>query len=293
MIIVNLKGGIGNQLFQYALGRHLSLKNNTELLFDISTFRTYKWHKYSLNLFSIEEKYFKQSIKNWVKLKMFSSFTQSRVYYKRFKLIEDTAGPFDANILNAGKNTYLDGYWQSEKYFKDIRMIILKDLEIKRALTGINKEISESINAFDSVSIHIRRGNYVSNSEVNRIHGTCTSVYYDNSILYILQKVQNPHFFIFSDEIDWAKSNFRINYPHTFVDNNKGFDGENYQDEKNVDDLRLMSQCKHNIIANSSFSWWGAWLNKNPGKIVIAPLSWYKDQNTDTRDLLPDSWVRL
>lgn len=293
MIIINLKGGIGNQLFQYALGRQLSLKNNTELFFDICAFRTYKWHKYSLDLFSIEEKFFTRNFKNRILLRYYTYTQQSKQHYKRFKLTEDTFKPFDSNILNAGKNTYLDGYWQSEKYFIQNKHIIINDLIIKRELNGINKEISATLNACNSVSIHIRRGNYVSNSEVNNTHGTCDSNYYDKSIKYIIHRVQNPHFFIFSDEIEWAKSNFKINYPHTFIDSNIGYDGENYQDDKNVDDLRLMSLCKHNIIANSSFSWWGAWLNQNPEKIVVAPKKWFNDETIDTSDLIPENWIKI
>ena len=293
MVIVNLMGGIGNQLFQYALGRHLSIKNNTTLRLDINGYKSYKWHNYSLNLFSIEEDYFPHNIVNMGYLKFHIWLNMDKPNNKKFHIVETKLKPFDSNILNAGKNIYLDGYWQSEKYFKEIRHVLLKDLIIKRELTGNNKKISESINTCNSVGIHIRRGNYVTSAEANKIHGICTPEYYAKSILYIMQKIVQPHFFIFSDEIEWAKSNFIVNHPHTFVDTNKGFDGENYQDEKNVDDLRLMSLCKHNIIANSSFSWWGAWLNNNPDKIVVAPENWFSDQAIDSKDLIPELWIKL
>ena len=143
--------------------------------------------------------------------------------------------------------------------------------------TPINKNISELILNSNSVGIHIRRGNYVADAQVNHIHGTCDMDYYNRSIKYISGRITNPHFYIFSDEIEWAKQNFKIEFPMTYVDTNIGFDGENYQDDKNYEDLRLMSQCKHNIIANSSFSWWGAWLNVNPNKIIIAPKNWFAD----------------
>jgi hypothetical protein len=293
MIIVNVKGGIGNQLFQYALGRHLSLKNKTDLRLDIHGFKSYKWHNYSLHLFSIDEVFFPHSIKNLIYLH-FHAWRDRNISNKiKFRITEETLQPFDPAILNAAGDIYLDGYWQSEKYFKDIRHILLKDLNITRDFNSLNKKISGSINSCNSVSVHIRRGNYVANPRVNEIHGTCTPEYYDKSADYILQNVKDPHFFIFSDEIEWAKTNFKISAPHTFVDNNKGYDGENYQDEKNVDDLRLMSLCKHNIIANSSFSWWGAWLNENPGKIVIAPGKWFNDPKMNTVDLIPENWVRI
>jgi len=293
MVIVKLLGGIGNQLFQYALGRQLSLKNQTNLLLDIHGFRSYKWHKYSLNQFSIEEAFFSHNLINLAYLKFNTWRSKNKPYNKRFRITEDLLKPFDPNILKVKKTIYLDGYWQSEKYFKDIRHIILEDLTVKRELSGLNKTISDSINSCNSVSIHIRRGNYVSSAKANKIHGTSTPVYYADSISYMMSKVDNPHFFIFSDEIEWAKSNFTINNPHTFVDTNKGFDGENYQDEKNVDDLRLMSQCKHHIIANSTFSWWGAWLNENPEKLVIAPSKWFNDPALNTNDLIPDTWILL
>jgi hypothetical protein len=293
MIIVNLKGGIGNQLFQYALGRHLSIMNKTDLRLDIHGFKSYKWHNYSLQLFSINEVFFPHNIKNLLYLHFHKWKDNHATGNKKFRITEETLQPFDPAVLNAGSNLYLDGYWQSEKYFKDIRQVLLKDLMITRDFNSINGKISSSITSSNSVSVHIRRGNYVANPRVNEVHGTCTQEYYDKSAEYILQKVQDAHFFIFSDEIEWAKANFKINARHTFVDNNKGFDGENYQDEKNVDDLRLMSLCRHNIIANSSFSWWGAWLNENPEKIVIAPGKWFNDPKMDTVDLIPENWVRL
>ena len=226
-------------------------------------------------------------------LKYLTYIKQNRTKYKQFKLVEDTFQPFDPMVLKAGKNVYLEGYWQSEKYFKEIEYIIRKDLIIKPNLKGRNKDIAKKIVSENSISLHIRRGNYVANPEIFKVHGTCEQEYYYEAIDYITENVKEPYFYIFSDEIEWAKDNFKIEYAHTFVDINIGFDGENYQDEKNYEDLRLMSLCKHNIIANSSFSWWGAWLNQNPEKIVIAPKKWFNDESLDTSDLIPNSWIRI
>ena len=133
--------------------------------------------------------------------------------------------------------------------------------------------------------MHIRRGDYVSNPTTNKLHGTCSLEYYHNAVDIIAAKVSNPHFFIFSDDHEWARNNFKIDYPLTFVAHNNA--GKNYED------MRLMSLCKHHIIANSSFSWWGAWLGSNPKKIVCAPRGWFKDKSLNTNDIIPSDWSRI
>jgi hypothetical protein len=137
------------------------------------------------------------------------------------------------------------------------------------------------------VSVHIRRGDYVTNSHTNAVHGTCSLEYYENAINYISEKVKAPHFFVFSDDYKWALENFKNrSYPVTCISNNA---------DKNYEDLTLMYNCKHHIIANSSFSWWGAWLNPNEDKIVIGPKQWFKSkkQSTDTKDVMPKEWVKM
>jgi hypothetical protein len=153
-------------------------------------------------------------------------------------------------------------------------------------MSSPNEEMAHRIGGEESaVSIHVRRGDYVSDAGTNRFHGTCSVDYYHDAVDRISGFAPASHFFVFSDGIDWAKENLRLRQPVTYVDFNDG--------EKNYEDLRLMSLCKHHIIANSSFSWWGAWLNPNPDKIVIAPKKWFNDPSINTDDLIPNSWLRL
>ena len=177
------------------------------------------------------------------------------------------------------------GSWISEKYFKDIEDIIRKEFTVKVPQTGRNRETAEMILNSESVSLHVRRGDYVTSPEYREIYDICNLGYYERCIKYITDRVKSAHFFIFSDDSEWAKNNLKIPFPTTFVGHNN--------DKTNYEDLRLMSQCQHNIIANSSFSWWGAWLNANPGKIVCAPEKFIRLRNFDTKDILPENWIKI
>ena len=293
MIIVRLIGGLGNQLFQYAVGRYLAEKNESELKIDISEFKTYKLHKYSLWAFNIQENCAspnevialtvrKQGIAEGFLRRMLrrpAVLPNSYIREKNFS--------FEPDILNLQDGIYLEGYWQSQKYFLDIDSIIRKEFIVKTLQTGKNKELSDQISSCESVSYHVRRGDYVSNPDTNRVSGICSLDYYNLSVKYIAERVNNPSFFIFTDEPEWAHENVNLPYATIIVDWNNA--------DKNYEDLRLMNQCKHNIIANSTFSWWAAWLNQNPDKIVIAPKRWFADEkmNSQTQNLIPEAWVRL
>ncbi len=288
MIIVKLIGGLGNQMFQYALGRHLALKNNTLLFLDISklnqkfvrkssntfTFRPYELYAFSIKakIISKEKIIFPRIIKN--------------VLFKFFGInyIKEKDTYFDKKVLfNNSKNICFEGYWQCENYFQDIKDIIKQDFKIKIKPNEQNKIMLKKIKTTNSVCMHIRRGDYVTNTKTKKIHGLCSLGYYYNSIKKMKIKVKNPIFYVFSDDIDWAKNNLKIKDKIVFVDINT-FD-------KAYEDLRLMSSCKHFIIANSSFSWWGAWLSSNKDKIVCAPKTWFR--GADEGDIVPKSWIRI
>jgi hypothetical protein len=290
MIIVKINGGLGNQLFQYALGRAIAYHKNTSLKLDINSFETYNLHRYALKNLNIEEKIAtKEEIRlmvrpnrmGFLRLKLLKILNQ---YYNQ-SYVKEVDFNFDQNIFKVSSKVYLDGYWQSEKYFKSVESIIRDEFVVVSPQEGLNRELADLIKSCESVSIHIRRGDYVSNPHTNKMHGTCDMDYYLRSIEKLAETVKNPHFFVFSDDIEWARSNLLLPSPITFVENNGA--------EKNYEDLRLMAQCKHNIIANSSFSWWGAWLNKNPDKIVFAPKKWFNDPSMIADDLIPDSWIKL
>lgn len=291
MIIVRLIGGLGNQLFQYAVGRNLADRHKTKLKIDISGFETYKLHKYSLAPFNIRE-----DIATAEEISQLTSANQGNSNGFFTKLFRRPAGSpashirekhvhFDPEILNLPDNVYLDGYWQSEKYFSDIEKDIRREFTVKDPQKDKDRETADIIASCEAVSLHIRRGDYVSNATTNQIFGTCGLDYYHSSIGIIAQNVPNPHFFIFSDDPEWARNNLKLDYPTTLVEHNNA--------DRNFEDLRLMSQCNHNIIANSSFAWWGAWLNNNPDKIVIAPAKWFQTAKYDPKDIIPPQWIKL
>jgi hypothetical protein len=269
LIITNLIGGLGNQLFQYAVGRRLAYIHNEPLKLDITAFRNYTLRSYHLNPLNIIEQI---------------ATDEEISHYRNHHYIREEYFQFNSGILNLGPHTYLEGYWQSEHYFKDIEPIIRQEFMVKHAPEGENARLYNMILSCEAVAIHVRRGDYVSNLVTNEHHGLCPLDYYYQAVSIIANQIHNPHFFIFSDDWSWAQQNIHLNYPMTFVTHNANWPNE---------DLRLISHCKHHIIANSSFSWWGAWLGSYPHKIVIAPRKWFNCQERNTQDLIPDSWQVL
>jgi Glycosyl transferase family 11 len=300
MIIVKLTSGLGNQMFQYAAGRFLSEKYSTLLKLDISDFELPReYRKYGLHCFNIWEHiaspyeiaaFKKRELKQTSRI-LSSLFTRLIPYQLDpnipFKgiVFKEPHFHFDSNFFKVPNNTYLEGYWQSEKYFGEINDIIQREFTVKYAQDSKNQYISDLINKTNSVSLHIRRGDYIRNPIIAALHNICELDYYDRAINYIADKVSQPHFFIFSDEPRWVTENFSLKFPATVIDYNGP--------SRNYEDLRLMSLCRHQIIANSSFSWWGAWLNANPEKIVITPVKWFGELDCDTKDLIPDGWLRM
>ncbi|MDX2256952.1 MAG: alpha-1,2-fucosyltransferase [Pseudanabaenaceae cyanobacterium bins.39] len=293
MIIVKLIGGLGNQMFQYATARYLAEKHSTILKLDISGFELYKLHRYSLHCFHVWEYLVnKTEIEDIV----YSSNTLKKIGIKSLaklgfnniksnRVITESQFNFDPHILNLPNNILLDGYWQTEKYFVDIADILRREFVVKYQQDYLSRQFADLIQSTQAVSLHVRRADYIQNALTNQIHGTCDRDYYDHAVQYISERVINPHFFIFSDEPQWAKENLKYDFPITIVDCNDA--------SRNYEDLRLMSMCKHNIIANSSFSWWGAWLNPNPHKLVIAPQRWFNDSKINTQDLIPNQWIKI
>lgn len=297
MIIVRLIGGLGNQMFQYAIGRNLAFKNNAELKFDICDLQKKPLvgtpRKYNLHCFNIAENFAtKEEIKeiknkaNGFFLRLKKLFLNKPIQYTNSSVISEKENfVFDEEILKLGRDAYLNGYWQNEKYFCGIREILLEEFSVKTLPDKKNQKILNFINSLNSASIHVRRGDYVKDKRTNKHHGTCSLDYYKKAVKIIGNKVKNPHFFAFSDDPAWVKKNLKIKYPIYYVDNN--------DDAHSYEDLRLMQNCKHNIIANSSFSWWGAWLNKNPNKIVIAPKKWLSETSINTEDVTPKEWIKI
>lgn len=295
MIITRLIGGLGNQLFQYAVARHLVEINRTVLKIDVSGFETYKLHKYSLWPFNIQENFASpEEVAMLTPKQGIVGPILRRSLRKPPKLVktyirEKDSFYFDREILSLSDGVYLDGYWGSEKYFIGIEDVIRREFTVKTPQMDENKELAELITACEAVSIHIRRGDFVSVPYTNKMRGTCGLDYYLQCASLFSQCVKNPHFFIFSDDPDWVHGNFSLAYPNTIVDYNKA--------DRSHEDLRLMSRCKHNIIANSTFSWWAAWLNPNPDKIVIASRIWFRNPVANAKvnfdDLYPKEWIMI
>ena len=294
MIIVKLMGGLGNQMFQYAAGRRLARANNTDLKLDVSWFseasavaasREYALQVFSAvqNIASMDDKTrLKNSLKN--KLSVFLKrylhimsplCLQTHIHEKQFH--------FDPDILHLCGEFYIEGYWQTEKYFKDISGFLISSFRFPPFKDDENKKFADKIlNAQNAVFIQVRRGDYLAIADTDKI--MCSVEYYKKGAEYIAQRVENPQFFVFSaEDPDWAIKNLNIGFPFEIIG------AENTGKEKYYENMHLMSLCRHAVLANSSYSWWGAWLNQNSNKIIVAPDPWF---STDS-DIYCDSWVKI
>lgn len=283
MIVSKIYGGLAGQMLQYALGRALSLKYKTKLCLDISWFdiniedqggtpRSFGLHK-----FNTKYKIYKRN--SFVKLGKLVGIMP--------RLQTKTENGFAYNIETESwpDNIIIDGYWFSYRYFDHIFDVLVEDFYPKK-IDLQNTEMLQKIKSnSQSVALHIRRGDYVSNTNANKFHGVMGMDYYNAALSKVNEYLNNPHFFIFTDDFNWVKQNFNSLDNKTYVD----FNG----DANNHMDIYLMSQCKHNIIANSGFSWWGAYLNQNHKKIVIAPASWFQNNSYNTSDLKPGNWLSI
>lgn len=287
MVISRLIGGLGNQMFQYAAGRALAVSNNCDLKLDVSGYKNYKLHNgYELNLFKIQAGIATDvEISDFVKgQSRLSRFISKKLKLKNKSHQIEKNFDYDPSFFEIKRPIYIDGYWQSYQYFESIESQLKLELTPTTRLCGLNLTISKQIAKCNSVSLHIRRGDYVSNLEANKTHGFIGIEYYNKAISFIHEQVLQPHFFVFSDDIAWARENLGLTINVVFINHNQG--------RSSFEDMRLMSLCKYNIIANSSFSWWGAWLNTDPNKIVIAPRQWFANMQ-DTSDLMPDNWLKM
>jgi hypothetical protein len=291
-ITIKLQGGLGNQMFQYALGRKLALLLHTDLKLDKTLYDNYPHHAYSLNPFFVIQnfvtpdevastlKYRRKPGKIWYLYNKIIANSKKYFTEKRFE--------FDPDVLALPDGAYIDGYWQTEKYFKDIEDTIRKDFTLRVPLTPESNQVLESIKSSNAISLHIRRGLYVTHPVFSAHHGSCSDEYFGTAIDYIAKRVSNPHFFIFSDDHEWTREHIKPPYPTTYI--------EHTSVQTDYEDIILMSNCKHHILANSTFSWWGAWLNPSHEKIVIGPADWFRGvraKKYNTKDILPPSWIRL
>ena len=284
MIISQIQGGLGNQMFQYAIGRHLSCLHQTKLILDLSFYSKKRYREFLLDNFrtKIFKVYKTKKERNrGLLFNKIKSFIQSNnlmeIDERKFK-----NGQFDLTIAN---HCYLKGYWQSQDNFIESSELIKKDFRLKRSQKIKNSRWFKKIINQNSVSIHVRRGDYLSDLVTNSFHGIIGIDFYKAAIKLISEKIEKPVFFIFSDDIEWCQKNFKLIDELYFID-------EKWED---FYDLKLMSLCSHNIIANSTFSWWAAWLNSNSSKTIICPKKWFNNdsENNITNNLIPQNWISM
>lgn len=294
MIIVKILGGLGNQLFQYAFGRALSYRKGIDVYFDIEQIRNkYDLRNYSLQHFNTElleaphEEILKlNTVTNKIWHKIYRATSGKLISKNALHYYSERGTMYDETpFLLKYESIYINGYWQSEKYFDDIQQQLRDELQFNNQPDEKNLKMAGLITSQNSISLHVRRGDYISNPSTKKIYHQCGLEYYQKAMENISRRIENPVFFVFSDDMEWVKANLKSKYKLVFVDINT--------DGLAVDDMRLISYCKHNIIANSTFSWWGAWLNSNPDKIIIAPEKWFVDDAKKTTDLIPSNWTRL
>lgn len=284
MVIVEISGGLGNQMFQYALGQKL-ISMGKEVKYDLSFYneRVQTLRKFELDIFhadcpeasSSELCRFGRGNSLRSRLKQKFGCDKQKIYE------EDLDLGYQPQVFELD-DIYLSGYWQSELYFKDIRKQILPIYRMPEGMPENSKKFLARITEGNSVSIHVRRGDYLSEENYRVYGGICTESYYENAIAYMRKSLDHPKFYVFSNDSKWAKMQF------------KGRDMEVVEcsnNESSCFDMFFMSNCKANIVANSTFSWWGAWLNPSNEKIVIAPKKWFN--NHEVNDITCESWVKM
>jgi hypothetical protein len=287
MFYFQLMGGIGNQMFQYAAARSLSITRSLSVRFFYFDSYPFATRELLLDKFALELEMADQSERNRIdtlKSDRVEALARYGNTFPQSLMIERTQFVYDDQFFHAPDNTVLIGYWQNEFYFKRFageirRLFTLKDATNKRC-----QEISKLIESKRcSVSVHIRRGDYALHKEIYAVHGLCPMEYYCKALQILRERLSGINLFLFSDDIAWVESNFDVlGLPFDIVD-------PSHSDPQ--EDLVLMSLCKHHIIANSSFSWWGAWLNPSPAKIVIAPRRWMTAQYD--LPIICSNWIKV
>jgi hypothetical protein len=193
---------------------------------------------------------------------------------------------FQADVLEATGNVYLDGYWQSPKYFVGLDAILQKEFQVQQPLTAPAQRLAQLIADTDSISVNVRRTDYVTLPAARDTHGFVGKEYYDEGIELIAHKLRNPHIILSSDDLDWCRENLKFRYPTTFIEPEcKGY--------KFGLEFALMTRCKHFLIPNSTFAWWTAWLSPQENKTIVCPRNWFRDPRLDSSDIVPSTWIRV
>ena len=314
MVTVKIHGGLGNQMLEYAFGRALALRNHDDLqvdpssLYDITvrepdrfrkkydtTWRKgVKYRSYGLaDVFSIAPRFnMMASFESTVKIPYVATVVNK--YYPAlfakmgiWKYVKEKGMRFNPAMFELAGDVYLEGYWRSEKYFKDYADAIRKDFTFRHALEGDSARLGKEIAVGNSVCLHVRRGDNVWNPASQKTHLVILMSYYERAIALMKEKAgADIKLYVFSDDIAWCRENMKFDVPIEFV-------GDEHKGIQDGGHLQLMSFCKNFIIPESTFSWWAAWLSSNKNKVVIAPDVMFKDLTIETQDMIPEGWIRI
>ena len=285
MIIADLRGGLGNQMFQYSAGRALSLRLGVTLgLYNHNSKTDIVPNQ--LDQFNIKVENIPQSLLPPSRPSNGFLWMLWKLGLTKPKVFRQGGLGYNPKFVEVSGNTYLRGYWQSEMFFVDCKDVIKSDFEFTSEPKGQNLDILQEIQETEtSISLHVRRGDYL-NQKNKSIFSSCSREYYEQAVGLIAEQCQNiPKVFVFSDDPEWVSNHFKLPFEMRAMTHNSV--------DQAIEDLRLMTACEHHVIANSSFSWWGAWLGQNPNKITVAPARWFADPKYSNPDIYCKDWIRL
>ena len=285
MIVVKLQGGLGNQMFQFAAGKTLALKHDVPMFIDESFLDLDPGDSYTKRHLELDQLNvaIKRAGSNICERLLKRSLWRRITTGSSSRVLNEGAG-FNRKFFSAGDTVYLEGFWQSELYFAGIREVLLGEFTPRYSFTGVNAQYLEKIKKYESVAIHVRRGDYVHLKTAGSFHGVTGMDYYNRAINYFESHQSGYRFFVFSDDIQWCKQHFNTVKNITFVESDPEFTSV---------DMFLMKNCSHQIICNSSYSWWAAWLNESHDKIVVAPKKWFAVPRKDEEAIYAKTWIRL
>lgn len=295
MIIVGLRGGLGNQLFQYAFGRRLSIQHQCELYLDTSEYQHHLLRSFQLGQFHISARIapveLLRSTRQWYSRLPFGRYRYGlRLVWdslaRRFLYVEEDRLSYDEKLVAGRGPAYLWGYWQDERYFAELETLLREEFTLRGSLEAGWAELASEIAETDSVCMHVRRGDYATRPDLVRDFGLCDELYYTRAIETLQERLVAPRVFLFSDDPSWCVKHFGSSRQRIVI-------VPPSRTPNGIDHFQLMRDCKHHIIANSSFSWWSAWLSDSPQKQVVAPTPWFSGKHYHDFDPVPKGWIRV